>query len=422
MLEQKILSNTYRRLSEISFVTDGEHGNAVTFPDGYSKYYGARNVTSAILNDNGFEYITKEHHKKLIKTELRPRDVLISCVGANIGCAAIVPDNIGVANIVRNVALIRSTNEDVLNEYLHIFLCTKYGKELYIRMNTGNAQPLVSLDYIKTIPVYIPSMIFQLRIKEKTSKALNNLTHSQTLYLQAEDLLLETIGLKDFRPSQKGTNIKSFKESFLATGRLDAEYYQPKYEDYLQIVRTYPNGFAILYSICNLKDTNFMPVDNYEYKYIELSNVGKTGNITDYTVEQGGNLPSRARRKINTNDIIISSIEGSLESCALITEDYDNALCSTGFYVINSSKINSETLLVLFKSKLMQNILKQNCSGTILTAINKAEFCNLPIPLIDYQTQQQIATLIRESFALREESERLLEKAKGIVEREIDKI
>jgi restriction endonuclease S subunit len=70
----------------------------------------------------------------------------------------------------------------------------------------------------------------------------------------------------------------------------------------------------------------------------------------------------------------------------------------------------------------MQNLLKQGCSGTILTAINKSEFQNIPIPIIDITTQGQIASLINESFSLRKESERLLEEAKERVEKEIGKL
>jgi restriction endonuclease S subunit len=69
----------------------------------------------------------------------------------------------------------------------------------------------------------------------------------------------------------------------------------------------------------------------------------------------------------------------------------------------------------------MQNVLKQNCSGTILTAINKTEFQNIPVPLIGKDIQQQIAELIEKSFYLRRESERLLEEAKEMVEKEIEK-
>ena len=98
-------------------------------------------------------------------------------------------------------------------------------------------------------------------------------------------------------------------------------------------------------------------------------------------VEQGEDLPTRARRKVAAGDVIVSSIEGSLESIALITEEYDNALCSTGFHVIQSEVLNSKVLLVLLKSIIGQLQLKKGCSGTIfLTAINKEEFSKIAVP------------------------------------------
>jgi restriction endonuclease S subunit len=246
--------------------------------------------------------------------------------------------------------------------------------------------------------------------------AHNYLEKSKRLYNNAETLLLETLGLSHFEPSAEPVNVKGFKESFLTTGRLDAEYYQKKYEDYLDFISSYQNGFEELQTSCNLKDSNFTPDEKTEYKYIELADIGKTGDITGCTTATGTELPSRARRKVNTNDVIISSIEGSLESCALVTDEYNNALCSTGFYVINSKKINSETLLVLFKSEPIQNILKQSCSGTILTAINKNEFQKIPVPLIDKAIQELIKTKLTESFQLKKQSEQLLETAKRAVE------
>ncbi len=57
--------------------------------------------------------------------------------------------------------------------------------------------------------------------------------------------------------------------------------------------------------------------------------------------------------------------------------------------------------------------MKQRCSGTILTAINKEDFITIPIPnpKINLQTQQ-----IQQSFKLREQSKQLLETAKKAVE------
>ena len=67
-------------------------------------------------------------------------------------------------------------------------------------------------------------------------------------------------------------------------------------------------------------------------------------------IEQGEYLPSRERCKVSTGDVIVSSIEGSLNSVALINGVYNHALCSTGFHAINSTVFNSGTLLVFMKS------------------------------------------------------------------------
>ena len=215
-------------------------------------------------------------------------------------------------------------------------------------------------------------------------------------------------------------SIKNFSESFDESGRLDAEYYQTFYKYYNNFILDYENGNDTIENICHIKFENYEPENEKEYKYLELSNIDNAGGISSFTKDLGKNLPSRARRKVNTGDVIISSIEGSLHAVALITEEYNNSLCSTGFYVINSQEINSETLLVLFKSKLLQTILKQNCSGTILTSINKDEFLNLKIPLIPLDEQKQIAEQVEKSFALKKESEKLLEMAKEAVEEAIE--
>jgi len=305
----------------------------------------------------------------------------------------------------------------LLPEYLTAFLNTRYGIwDIKRRARQSINQTNVNPEEVKEIEIPLLGNDFQKSIKDFFDTAHANRVKSLYIYNQAEQILLEELGLKDFEPSNEPVNIKSFQESFLSTGRLDAEYYQKKYEDFIGLIKSYRNGFELFSSVCNLKDKNFNPDGRQEYKYIELANIGKTGDITGCTVSLGSDLPTRARRIVHENDVIISSIEGSLDSCALITKEYDNALCSTGFYVINSNKINSETLLILFKSELIQNILKKGCSGTILTAINKTELKQIPIPLVDYTKQQEISELVEESFALKKQSEEILETAKRAVE------
>lgn len=243
---------------------------------------------------------------------------------------------------------------------------------------------------------------------------------SLQLYASAESYLLDCLGMVNFAANPNAYNIKTLKGSFLETGRFDSEYYLPKYEDYIKLVHSYPNGYDLIGNICDIKDNNFTPFSGVQYKYIELANIGKSGEITGCDIQYGENLPTRARRLVHQGDVIVSSIEGSLDSCALVTDDYDGALCSTGFYVLQSHQHNPETLLTLFKSLPIQNLMKKGCSGTILTAISKSEFEKIPIPLICKEVQEEIAKHVQKSFELRKEAMQLLENAKLTVETVIE--
>ena len=309
----------------------------------------------------------------------------------------------------------------ILPEYLASFLSSKYGIwDIKRRARQSINQTNVNPEEVKQIDIPLLSIVFQEKIKSNFDTSINLLIKSQNFYTHAETILLKEIGLQNFTPSKEPVNIKSFKESFGVTGRLDAEYYQTKYEDYLNLIYNYKNGYEKISKICELKDSNFSPELIEKYKYIELSNIGKTGEVNGCTEEFGKDLPTRARRIVYSGDVIISSIEGSLQSCAIIQNEFNKALCSTGFYVVKSDSINSESLLVLFKSELLQAIMKQNCSGTILTGMNKDEFSKIPIPILDSKKQIKIAELIKESFILITESERLLDVAKKAVEMAIE--
>jgi len=350
----------------------------------------------------------------LYKSHCKKGQVLVTMAGEYLGRVAVY-DKDEICSSNQAIAKVTLKNNE--NPYIvSTFLNSKHGQNQINRFKTITGQPNINMSLIKSLKIPEFSTDFQIQIEILILESEKKRNFTINIYQEAETLLLETLGLNNFEATTEAVNIKSFKESFLSSGRLDAEYYQKKYEDYIDLICNYPNGYEIIEAACKQKDINYTPKDNVEYKYIELANIGKTGDIKGCTIALGSELPTRARRKVNTNDVIISSIEGSLDSCALITEEYDNALCSTGFYIISSNKINSETLLVLFKSEPIQNILKKGCSGTILTAINKTEFQNIPIPIIDKQIQEKIASLISESFTLKKQSEQLLETAKRAVE------
>ena len=418
--ENLILNKKHNKLT--FFATDIKSFGAYSLTN-YVKYQKVGipflrglNLKNGIINFQDVIFINKKANELLWKSEVKPKTVLLSMSGTIGDIAFAHEDYTYPINSNQDIAKIR-INEKLINSYfIYTFLLTSFGQNQVTREGRGSVQQHIFLSQIEQLLIPLYSTEFQLKIEKLIKSSHQNLQKSIAFYCQSEEILLKELDLLDFESTQENIAIKSFSESFLSTGRIDSEYYQPKYDEIIQKIKEYKGGVGTIEEVCNLKDSNHKPTKDKFYQYIELSNIGRTGDITGCTYNQGQLLPSRARRLVQTNDVIISSIEGSLEKIALVTEEFDNSLCSTGFYVVRSSKINASTLLVLFKNEIMQQILKQNCSGTILTAMNKNEFLNITIPIIDLDIQNIISEKKITSFKLKTESKNLLALAKRVVE------
>lgn len=380
-----------------------------------------------VLRLNEFNYSFISHPDKYCSLldidayhglQLKKDDVLICRTNGNpkfVGRSAIVPKDYDYA-FASYLFRIRPNRKYINSATLVAFLNSKYGRLEIEKYSMVGNQANFSPAKFREISIPVFSKDLNDKIEDITYRAFQKLEMSESLYSEAANNMLECLDLNDFMASSNSCNVKTLKESFIETGRLDAEYYQPKYDDILHHIQAYKYGSKNLAEICDIKEENFTPKDDTTYKYVELANIGKYGNIIGCSQQKGEDLPSRARRIVSKNDVVISSLEGSLDSCALVEEDYDGALCSTGFYVLKSSVLNSETLLILFKSPLVKELMRKGCSGTILTAIGRQELERIPIPLIRQEIQDEIAQHVQSSISLRKESQQLLEYAKLTVE------
>lgn len=399
-------------------ISDGNHMSiSEEFQTEGVPYYRGQDIYNTFIEEASPVCIDEDtfSHPHMIRSHLRAGDVLMSIVGAIVGNSAIVsPDTAATCSC--KLAIIRPKNNGILPEYLLIYIKTKYGQNQIQKFKRGAAQTGFLLEDFDQI--YVPrfSDHFQNEIKHIVELAHETIVRSDQGYNQAERLILSELNYREPEKARVVSSIKTIQNSFLASGRLDAEYYQHKYESIYANLET----TETVSSLCTIYDSSFFPELDEEYKYIELANVGRFGEVSGVDLISGGELPSRARRVVSAGQVIISSVEGSLQSCALIDNEYGGALCSTGFYVLDSKVINPETLLVLFKSVPIQALLKQRCSGTILTAIGKEEFLSMPLPRIDADVQESIAKKVKESFSLRRKSKELLEYAKQAVEMAIE--
>ncbi len=371
-----------------------------------------QNVREFFLKDVTKVYIHQDFHEQLAKSKVRKGDILVARSGS-FGAASIYlgDDEINSADIV----IIQALTEKIDPYYLVTFLNCNYGVNQLLRFASGGLQRHVNLTILENLKVPALGKGAQNLLNDMITRSYTYKEEAERLYMEAQTLVLAKLGLTDWRTEHQHSFVTNFSDARRA-GRVDADYFQPKYDEIIASIKSYPCGWKTLGDLAHLKDKNFMPVGATECKYIELANIAANGEIAYCMVAPAEELPARARQKVSTGDVIISSIEGSLDSIALIDSEYDQAICSTGFHVINSTSLNSETLLVLLKSPVGQLQLKKGCSGTVLTAINRGALKQVVLPLIPETAQTQIQQLVAESFAFRHQSKHLLECAKRAVE------
>ena len=403
-----------RPLSEfIIHISGGATPLGAEYPEEGTSFLRVQNIMPNYISDADVKYLSPSQNQEILRSQLKKDDVLLTITGVSYGKSAVVTDEFVGANI--NQHSVKMTVKNIVPYFLSTFLNCKYGYSQSTRHIVGITRPALDYSAIRSFSIPDLNADFQEAIASCCGQAEKSRKDSKDSYTEAQTLLFAELGLADWQPKQQLTFVKNYSDTEHAE-RIDADYFQPKYDEIVDAIKNYPGGWDTLENLARVKDTNFNPVSETEYKYIELANIGSSGEITGCMVEQGKDLPTRARRKVAAGDVIVSSIEGSLESIALITEEYDNALCSTGFHVAQSDMLNSKVLLVLLKSIVGQLQLKKGCSGTILTAINKKEFSKIAVPKIKAEKQAEIEQKVLESFNLRKRAKALLEHAKRAVE------
>ena len=152
--------------------------------------------------------------------------------------------------------------------------------------------------------------------------------------------------------------------------------------------------------ICKSNINSYSEKDNWSFvNYLD------TGNITENKISDiqfidlsSESLPSRARRKVQLNDIIYSTVRPNQKHFGIIKNQPENFLVSTGFAVLHINKTIADPNFIFYN--LIQNenteslhaIAEQTTSA--YPAIKPSDIENLSIKLPPLPTQQKIAAIL----------------------------
>ncbi|MFW6450116.1 MAG: restriction endonuclease subunit S [Nanoarchaeota archaeon] len=93
-----------------------------------------------------------------------------------------------------------------------------------------------------------------------------------------------------------------------------------------------------------------------EMGYIDINSVSE-GHILNRKAMYVNNLPSRARRLVENDDIILSTVRPNLRHFAILKNPSKNTVVSTGFAVITATEINPDFLFYYLSTKKYTNYL-----------------------------------------------------------------
>ena len=380
-------------------------------------------INNAFLIDDNIKYVSIG--KNIFEQyRLRKDDLLFNRVNSEefVGRTGIYKykDNYTFASYLIRLRVKKEAN--ILPDYLNIFLNSSFGiKQIRKYRRRAVNQANVNAEELKQINIAILPKTTQDKIAEYSNQIWENMEESKSSYFQAENVLLEELGLKGHQIKGEIATIVKLSEVKEAS-RMDAEFFQAKYEILIAKIKEYGSK-PLLETISNVPSI-FNPADNPDklFQYVELSDINATiGAIESSSGVIGKEAPSRAKRLLKPGDVIVSSVEGSLEKVALVDKQQQGYLASTGFFQFRSQKILPEVLLVMGKSMVFQMQLEKQTAGTILTAVPKDAIKNVVVPLLPDKIQQKIADLVRRSHEARKKAKELLEEAKRKVEEMIEK-
>lgn len=159
-------------------------------------------------------------------------------------------------------------------------------------------------------------------------------------------------------------------------------------------------------------DNNTNPL--YEFKYIDISNVNQNGIINEPELVNFVESPSRARRVINKNDVIVSTVRTYLRAVAFINFDPIDYIVSTGFAVLTPLKTINPTYLAYYcQSDFFIDLVIKNSKGVSYPAINASELACLSNLFPPHPEQTNIAQYLDTKTQAIDKKVNLLERKIG---------
>lgn len=116
---------------------------------------------------------------------------------------------------------------------------------------------------------------------------------------------------------------------------------------------------------------------------------------------------------------ILMTCSGTIGKVAYVSDTLDGLIFSHDLLRINCGSNDAGYIYAYLKSKIGQQILLTNRYGAVITHIEPEHLADVPIPNAPVEIKQEIHKMVIDSYALRDESNRLLDEAMDLLVQEL---
>lgn len=419
-----------KRLEELAHTTIGSQSEFVVGPFGsefhvenYNKksgfrYIRGKDVKSFFIETDDNVYIPENDYRRLFNHSVKENDILVSVVGTLGNSCIVVSENLPSIFSCKSTII---RNPGVNPFYLLSFLNSRIGKTILVRNARGAVQLGLNLSDIKQLPIPLFGNNVQLTIEKIIKRAKNFLSQSKVIYKEAEQTLLRALGLENWQPPDPLTYTRTAADTF-AVGRLDAEYFRPKYDSLITAIKADRRAFD-LYPLGELSEPlKYGCSDQLEYveegriflRIADLKNKRFEANSVFHVPIE---TEFRESELVQEGDVLISR-SGTLGIAVPIIKNFSGS--AYGSYFIRTrpdkSRLNPEFLSLFINSLAGKLQVEGKNTGGVQTNLTIPAIESLLIPVGSIEWQMQFVDKVNSSITIRNRAQSLLESAKHAVE------
>ena len=314
-------------------------------------------------------------------------------------------------------------DSSIFADYLNIFLNSSFGiKQIRKFRRRAVNQANVNAEELKQIRIPVLPQKFQKQIEQISNNSWKNYELSKSLYSKAEDLLLEELGLKNFKPKEELSYIVNLS-NVKSAHRTDAEYFQPKYEKIIEKIKK--QNVKSLGNLVSLRKGFEPGSDEYQNEgklFIRVSNISSHGLIDKDQKYLSEELYQILRRDFEpkTGEILLT--KDATPGIAYVLKESVEGIIAGGIVRLKLKEdIEGEYLGLCINSFVGQMQIERDAGGSVIAHWKPDQIKKLQVPILPKPTQQKIADLVHQSHQASKKAKELLEKVKREVEEFIEK-